>query len=354
MKLVRFSYTAITGWELRDIYLYGLNLIVGKNSTGKSRLLLILYAFKKMISQTSPIYHGKFEFEFLNKANERINYIIDRKNKDELFEELKINGNTILYRDTLGARLTSTRNGEKLNIHPPNDKLVLHVRRDIYDHPHFEQLIKWAENIHYFRFGHVHVGSFLSEGIVSSELENAKNIVEVYRKLSDESQKLLISELNEIGFSITSILSKEKEDKEIYVREADIESEIKQSQLSQGMFRSISVLIFLNFLAQDEDVSLLLVDDLCEGLDYDRSSKLSKLIFRKLSSSSSYQLVATTNDYFLMESVDLEHWNVLKRKGSVVTSTSHHQDAKLFREFKFTGLSNFDFFSSDYIDKNSR
>jgi hypothetical protein len=61
------------------------------------------------------------------------------------------------------------------------------------------------------------------------------------------------------------------------------------------------------------------------------------------------QLIAASNDMFLMDVVELEYWNVLQREGSVVTALNEKNSPDLFESFKFTGLSNFDFFSSDFI-----
>jgi hypothetical protein len=55
---------------------------------------------------------------------------------------------------------------------------------------------------------------------------------------------------------------------------------------------------------------------------------------------------------FLMDVVDLKYWNVLRRNGQVVTAINAKNHPNLFEDFKFTGLSNFDFFASDYIAQN--
>ena len=91
-----------------------------------------------------------------------------------------------------------------------------------------------------------------------------------------------------------------------------------------------------------------MIDDLCEGLDYERATKLGKLIFNKCKDTN-IQLIATSNDSFLMDVVDIKFWNVLQREGKVVTAINIQTHEALFKKFKFTGLSNFDFFASDYI-----
>jgi hypothetical protein len=93
------------------------------------------------------------------------------------------------------------------------------------------------------------------------------------------------------------------------------------------------------------------IDDLCEGLDYARATKLGKLVY-SLCQDSEIQLVATSNDNSLMEVVDIEDWNILQREGKVVSTINAQSHPALFEKFPFTGLSNFDFFSSDFIDQH--
>ena len=97
--------------------------------------------------------------------------------------------------------------------------------------------------------------------------------------------------------------------------------------------------------------NLLLVDDLCEGLDYDRSTHLGRMIY-DFSLEHGIQLIASSNDSFLMDVVDLKYWNLLQRNGNEVYGINHITHPDLFDDFEFTGLSNFDLFSSDYIARH--
>jgi hypothetical protein len=52
-----------------------------------------------------------------------------------------------------------------------------------------------------------------------------------------------------------------------------------------------------------------------------------------------------------MDVVDIVHWNVLQRNASIVTALNAKSNPELFEKFRYTGLSNFDFFASDYISQ---
>jgi hypothetical protein len=93
---------------------------------------------------------------------------------------------------------------------------------------------------------------------------------------------------------------------------------------------------------------MVIIDDLCEGLDYERATKLGELVFN-ICRDTEIQLIATSNDSFLMDAIDIKYWNILQRTGSIVTALNIKNSEEKFRKFKFTGLSNFDFFSSDYL-----
>ena len=110
------------------------------------------------------------------------------------------------------------------------------------------------------------------------------------------------------------------------------------------------ILIYFVYLISQKQPVTIVIDDLCEGLDYERATKLGQLIFEKCLNTN-VQLIATSNDSFLMDVVDLKYWNVLQRDGNVVTAINNQTHEALFKKFKFTGLSNFDFFASDYIQQ---
>jgi len=114
------------------------------------------------------------------------------------------------------------------------------------------------------------------------------------------------------------------------------------------MFAALSIIIQINYRIRSMTPSCLLIDDIGEGLDYERSCELIDLLIEK-AKSHSIQLLMTTNDRFVMNRVPLELWTVLNRTGSSVKAYNIHNSAKLFEKFRFTGLSNFDFLATDYL-----
>jgi hypothetical protein len=108
------------------------------------------------------------------------------------------------------------------------------------------------------------------------------------------------------------------------------------------------VIIYVEYLISRKRPASIIIDDLCEGLDYDRATRLGRLIFDKCIDRQ-IQLIATSNDSFLMDAIDIEYWTILTRQGKTVEAMNRMTNSEIFDRFRFTGLSNFDFFSSDYI-----
>jgi len=115
------------------------------------------------------------------------------------------------------------------------------------------------------------------------------------------------------------------------------------------MFRAISLITFIHYLTDRNDAKTIIVDDLCEGLDYERATKLGKLIFEKFQGRG-VQFIVSSNDCFLMDVIPIRYWSLLVRENGRIRVHNYKNSKKKFDDFKYSGLSNFDLFSSDYLD----
>jgi hypothetical protein len=52
-----------------------------------------------------------------------------------------------------------------------------------------------------------------------------------------------------------------------------------------------------------------------------------------------------------MNKVPLQEWSLLQRTGGQVRVRNYENSRAIFDEFKFTGLSNFDFLATDFINE---
>ena len=110
-----------------------------------------------------------------------------------------------------------------------------------------------------------------------------------------------------------------------------------------GMFRCLALIINVNYSVMTHQAECILIDDIGEGLDCERSVNLIKLLIRKCNQHR-FQLIMTTNNRFVMNEVALKHWRIIDRRGGIVSLLNSQNSKKAFDEFKYLGLSNFDFF----------
>ena len=351
MRLLEFQYIG-SGWNLNPIQFQPVNLLVGKNAVGKSRLIKGLSnAVQYILQAVDNNYNSSFGATFIFLSGEErivyhFSYFDGKVALEKLLRESSPNHfEPLLERDTEGTIL----HGEAIN--PPEDKLVLHVRRDTVQYPYFEKIVSWAESVCGHRFNEMdYAGDY---GTYSSISKFDNNLFDIVKSLPTDAMERIIKQANALDYPILSIVPVEYGDnlKIVYFKERDVQGSLMFLQLSKGMFRALYLLIYMEYLANIKKPSMLLVDDLCEGLDYDRSTRLGRIVF-DFCLQHNIQLIASSNDSFLMDVVDLRYWNILQRKGSVIEGINHINHPELFDDFEFTGLSNFDLFSSDYIARH--
>ncbi|WP_304523247.1 ATP-binding protein, partial [Bacteroides acidifaciens] len=346
MKLTQFTYRG-KDWRLASpINLQEVNLLVGKNAVGKSRTIralgnVLLFLMQLSERNTLDIFRSELLFE---DENDSISYEFRLKGADVVYESLKVNGETLLSRNENGTNLC----GESIN--PPVSKLTLHVRRDVVQYPFIEKIMLWAEHACGLCFNEIEMAG--DSAIPFYILGQGQTLFAMVKSLPEKSIQQVIDQAHELGYPIQRIELFEHGSnlKMVLFHEENVKSQLFDALMSKGMFRALYLLIYAQYMSVREFPSLLLIDDLCEGLDYDRSTKLGKILF-DFCIEHHIQLIASSNDTFLMDVVDLKYWNILQREGSEVSSIDIIKNPDLFNDFLFTGLSNFDFFSSDYITR---
>ncbi|GAA6255911.1 hypothetical protein F070042J6_17630 [Bacteroides sp. f07] len=349
MKLTQFTYRG-EDWRLASpINLQEVNLLVGKNAVGKSRTIralgnVLLYLMQLSERNTLDIFRSELLFE---DENDSISYEFRLKGADVVYESLKVNGETLLSRNENGTNLC----GESIN--PPVSKLTLHVRRDVVQYPFIEKIMLWAEHACGLCFNEIEMAG--DSAIPFYILGQGQTLFAMVKSLPEKSIQQVIDQAHELGYPIQRIELFEHGSnlKMVLFHEENVKSQLFDALMSKGMFRALYLLIYAQYMSVREYPSLLLIDDLCEGLDYDRSTKLGKILF-DFCIEHHIQLIASSNDTFLMDVVDLKYWNILQREGSEVSSIDIIKNPDLFDGFLFTGLSNFDFFSSDYITRKKK
>ncbi|NJK35846.1 MAG: ATP-binding protein [Oscillatoriales cyanobacterium SM2_2_1] len=386
MKLHRLQYVQDRGlassWELEGCDLDTVNLIVGRNASGKSRILQTMDVLARLLSGTAPIPNTPkqqcWQSTFDADGDAPKCYTLETSRGQVIREHYQVGDRTLLERQETGAGTIWAEDLKTLiRFHTPTDRVAALLRRDRIQHPFVEELHDWAQALMYFRFG-TSLGQ-QSYAVMQTRklqtyrdninLRDSDQVIAIFRLGEEDYQETFIDRviadmgqigypLNRIGIKKPSFLLAEGQDdtsthildgepQYLYVQEADLASYTEQYMMSQGMFRALSLIIQINYSLLARTPSCILIDDVGEGLDHERSSALIKLLIAKVEASP-VQLIMTTNDRFVMNGVPLHYWLAIERQVGVAKLHNRHNSQAAFEEFCFTGLNNFDFFARGY------
>jgi energy-coupling factor transporter ATP-binding protein EcfA2 len=363
-------------WSLDEFQLGYTNLVIGKNASGKTRTLNVIGGIADLVSghlggKKLPFISGDYKLCFEN-STKKIEYLLGYDDSKIYNEELIVDQEKLLERGIGGAgTIYFVEEGKKIKFHVPDNELACVARRDSVQHPFFEQLFEWGKNTLHYRFG-TYLGKDTFALIGNSKDKDFINLKEtnkvvgiLHRGLETYKQtfkKNILKDMHKIGYELVDIgveplqnislnIKPDTHPEGVFVQEVGLNQKIYQTEISDGMFRALSLIIQLNFAENESVPSCILIDDVGEGLDFDRSSKLIKLVIEK-SKKTKVQLILATNDKFVMNNVPLEYWSIIQRIDDKCRIYNYKNSKKLFDEFDFTGLNNFDFFSSNFYLAN--
>lgn len=344
MFLSEFSYKEASGWRVEELSLNHQNLIVGLNSVGKSKTVSAIGHVASFIKGDMDA-ADDFSCSLILENGNRLEYSFEVAGGQVLAEVLKKNGTPLIQREQFSAKMYDDM------VSPPESKLLIQVRRDTKLYPEIEEIVQWAEHTSLFVFSNITTApNSLSPYTISDE----PRLPVMFGKISIEQRGQLISYMRDLGYKIDNIVEYERSSgaKSLHIFENGIETPLRPSDLSNGMFRVFCVLLYMLYCSTLSEARCLMIDDMGEGLDYMRSTKLGKIMY-EYCEKNHIQLIATSNDCFLMDSVDLQHWNILRREGNRVFTINASNSPALFEKFQRTGLSNFDILSSNFLANNT-
>jgi len=368
MSIKKLRYSEFKGdsreWSIDSIDFNHINLLVGKNSTGKSRVLNCINSLCKIISgnQAQAFDDGQFLAEFVVN-NHEYTYEIAFKDRKVLYENLLEDGiNRLSRADDGRGEVYYSSEGKKIAFQISQEAIAIQSKNDSLQHPFIHELSQWASGAALYNFGSDfgktqlvqylgddHAGA--SNIVIPQEKDNLINVyINAFKRYGEQLDALIIKNMHEIGYNLTDVGVESVSVKSpvpllgLFTSERELgELHNPQFNMSQGMFRSLAIIINLNVAILAHDKNLVLIDDIGEGLDYERSTKLIEVITSSVANQN-IQVIMTSNDRFVMNQVPLEYWAVLERRGRCVKAFTQRNSPEIFENFKFIGLSNFDFF----------
>jgi AAA15 family ATPase/GTPase len=385
MKLDQFEYISNRGnpneWRIDGCQLGNINLIVGKNASGKSRIVKSIYKLSELLSGSEkfdPSFRKDTWHLFFDcTTNCKTEYFLESENGEVLQEKLIIGSKQLLERnESAEGRIFAQELNQYMRFQTPKTELAVVKRRDTIQHPFLEDIYKWSSSLRFYEFGTQLGKNTIATLPPTTELLKAKtdakdcdHVVGIFvlgkREHSEFTQRI-IDDMNRIGYQIAKIETKvpsffksnisppenldEDSDnlpKFLYVQEDGLKSVTEQSEISQVMFRALSLFIQINYAILSDQPSCIIIDDIGEGLDFQRSSAIIKLLIEK-AKTGLVQLIMTTNDENIMNGVPLEYWSVIERQPGVAKLHNYSNSPEQFEQFKHIGLNNFDFFASEF------
>jgi energy-coupling factor transporter ATP-binding protein EcfA2 len=371
MRLESVKYSEFRGteqeWTLEELRLGDRNLVVGKNATGKSRVLNIISSLAgNLAGVKAPGLSAHYEVAFSNDGRSLI-YELKYEQGQVVREKFKVEEKVLLNRGGDGeGTIWADELKEEIRFQTPPSQLAAVARRDTIQHIFLEPLHDWASSLRHYYFGSPlgkdNFAVFVEKGAPKFDERDPNAVVALYRQADKEYEgqfkDAIISDMRTLDYDIADVGLRPPlsirfaglpgELVGLYLKERDLPGITDQHSMSQGMFRALSILVQVNYSRMAKKATCILIDDIGEGLDFERSCRLIDLL-RKRAEESSIQLILSTNDRFVMNHVPLEEWSFLQRQGGHVRVRNYENSRDVFDEFKFLGLSNFSFLELDFI-----
>jgi len=373
MYLKKFSFRENAGqnieWLIDQVSLGEINLVVGKNSSGKTRTLNALSDLVNMLMGKGTNATGPVSYELLFKNGASLmKYELAYDLETIHLERLFVGDEMVLERGSGGngiVKYDATPGSMFLEFQLPHDQLACYAKRDRLQHPFIEIIHAWAIGLRRFNFSgdlgktrYALKSSFESKEVdwsdTTTSLVPAISVAEEEYK---QFHELVLKDMRQIGYELEDFgvvhfserFTGSSQDRyAVYTTEKGLEKQVTQRDMSQGMFRAFSVLIQVNYYILGGQKGFVIIDDIGEGLDFSRAKQLVQLLIAK-AKASKIQLIMSTNDSFIMNAVDIENWAVIMREGHKISLYNYENSKEIFEEFKFTGLNNFDFYASEFF-----
>jgi hypothetical protein len=221
-----------------------------------------------------------------------------------------------------------------------------------------EAINKWAESQSFYSFTDMgqqdnHNMRKTSNPASFKDLNTLSLFIKGKSLFGNNFIKQIITDMRKIGYFLSGLDYMIINDDIAYltINEEDIDGKLLQFNLSQGMFRALALIIHFVYTIMSKTSATMLIDDIGEGLDFDRSTRLIHLLIDEAEKDENdIQLIMSTNDRQVMNGVKLDYWQVLDREGGHLKVYNARNSAEKFKEFKLLGLSPFDFLRFDYIN----
>lgn len=375
MRLTQLEYKEWIGepreWFTDPTSFGDINLLVGKNTSGKTRMLNIMSGIARLFAGKQQTLFASGDYTICLESREGFTYTYEASMRSGNAEREILRRGDDLYIKRNGSgpgKIKTAPSGELVDFQVKPTQLAIFAKRDALQYPYLEEIATWAEGTEHYEFGSlfgpraIGIPGMIAPLDLLGDPDKAlrrdfehKEILPVIflaglLKYGEDFKKSICSDMGQVGYVIEDVgmgaltgIQMTPPALGMWVKERDLRCNTEQNQMSSGMFRAFATIVRLNIALRSSVPSALFLDDVGEGLDYARSTALIKLLIEK-AEKGQFQLFMTSNDRFVMNEVPLEHWSVLVRTGSHVKIKNFQNSRDEFRKFQKLGLNNFDYF----------
>ena len=369
LKALKYKSSWLGDWSIVSgttndefVAFENINLIVGRNASGKTRVIKALRRISDLVGidlQQTFFKEEETSFELkLEDKEDSIEYKFSHNESNIICETLIINGEEKIDREKGKIFYESIQ--QTLDFKFADDVLAV-TRVDSIQHPFLKGINDWGKNLSHYSFGGTMGKDYRVKWSINDDenkpklsFKDSNTIREVYAEgnaiFKEKFKENIVKDMESIEYFFDDISVEKINHSQSYilkVQESDLPNETYFESMSQGMARTFSLIVQLNYSLMAKIPSCILIDDIGEGLDYDRSKKLIELIIEK-AEGSNIQVFMTTNDRFVMNSVPLKYWSVIHRESNKSVFYNYQNSKQTFDDFAFTGLNNFDFFATEF------
>lgn len=332
-----------------------INLLVGKNASGKSRTLDVIREIAGLLS-------GKIELKRASNRSEHYDlvfsqgdcqyrYILDLKNRVITSEILLKDDKTLIDRR---EGVFSNEDGQNIPLTQDDTKPLISLS-DENKMPYFKDFMFWGASLKNYLFAnHIEKNRLVKDYRnldKENQIETFDILIHVFYRGKQEFGNAFISEIisgmQALEYNISNICINGTEGYYGLVVEEEGEYTVTQKDMSQGMFRTLALFILLTYARLSNISVCLLIDDMGEGLDAESSKRMMDIVIQKINNSS-IQLFLSTNDRYVMNEIPLRYWSVIERVHGKSLFYDYTNSKDTFDDFKYTGLNNFDFLVTDF------
>lgn len=362
LKYIRYAGEprewSIVGSNDDYAYFDNLNLLVGKNASGKSRTLNLIRQIANLFSGQISLKQAvspseNFEIIFTEGEN-TYKYILGFKNRVVSKEVLIFDDKVLLDRE---KKIFIDLDNNRLEADVSDNQLAITLQNNE-GKSYYEGFVEWGRSLRNYMFANQLEKKRLVKDYVGEEnnkdIDDPETLIHAFYKgrelFGEDFISEILSSMQDLGYDISKIDIEEVDGLYGLCVEEDCKYTVSQREMSQGMYRALSLLISLHYAKLKNISFCMLIDDIGEGLDFESSKKITDIVIKKVNKSN-MQFFMTTNDRYIMNQIPLRYWSVIGREHSKSIFYDYTNSKDTFEDFKYTGLNNFDFLATDFYQK---